>query len=78
MQTEIEFAGVEISQDGYKLSDEVVHSLRNFPKLTSITDVRSFVGLANQLRPYDAQMVNKLEPIRHLLKQKDKQFEMTR
>ncbi|XP_014670345.1 PREDICTED: uncharacterized protein LOC106811290 [Priapulus caudatus] len=54
---EIEFAGVIVSKDGFTISPLLIESLREFPEPRSITDMRSFYGLASQMSPYDPELV---------------------
>lgn len=74
--SEIEFAGLLISGKGFTIHPKIVEALSAFPIPRSVTDMRSFQGLANQLAPYDEELAHKLAPLRHLLKRHNK-FEMT-
>ena len=47
--TELSFAGLIFSTEGIKPDPERIVSLWNFPVPKDVTDVRSFLGLANQL-----------------------------
>ena len=44
-----EFAGFELTQDGYRPPKRVLDSIRNFPILEKLTDLRSWFGLVNQV-----------------------------
>ena len=44
-----EFAGFQITPDGYKPPESILNAIRDFPVPTSITDVRSWFGLINQV-----------------------------
>ena len=45
----IDFAGFTLNQQGVLPDKEMVDAIRNFPPPKSVTEVRSFLGLANQL-----------------------------
>ena len=46
---ELVFAGYKFGAEGIKPDPEKVECIQNFPQPTSATDVRSFLGMANQL-----------------------------
>ena len=48
-QTEVRFAGLQLTQTGYSVSEEITVAIANFPTPTTRTDLRSFCGLVNQL-----------------------------
>ena len=64
-QTEIEFAGVIVTKEGFRPNPELVKAISDFPPPTSVTEMRSFHGTVNQLAPYDSELSKKFEPIRH-------------
>ena len=66
-----------LNKDVYTIDPALVTSLREIPEPKTITDMRSFRGLAIQLAPYDPTLAQKLEPLRHLLKKSDHAFHMT-
>ena len=66
-QTEVEFAGFHLSQDGYHISDDITQAINNFPTPSSRTDLRSFFGLVNQLTGSSDSVSSALAPIRPLL-----------
>ncbi len=43
------FAGLTLSSEGYHVSDDITDAITKFPTPSSRTDLRSFLGLANQL-----------------------------
>ena len=47
---EVDFAGFHLSGDGYSIDTSIVTAISRFPQLANRTDLRSFVGLVNQLR----------------------------
>ena len=48
-QEECEFAGFELTKDGYRPPNRIIEAIRNFPTPTCPTDVRSWFGLINQV-----------------------------
>jgi hypothetical protein len=69
-EKEVSFAGLVVNGSGFTIDPKISEALSKFPVPTTITDVRSFHGLANQLTNFDPQLARKLEPMRHLLKSK--------
>ena len=57
-----------LSQDGHKLKSSPLPAVTNFPLPSTITDLRSFFGLANQLSVNTTQC---LQPLRPLLSSKN-------
>ena len=51
-QREVEFLGHRIGADGLRVSPDKIGAVRDWPTPTSITDVRSFLGLANFYRRF--------------------------
>ena len=45
----VEFAGFEVTLDGYRPLKKMLEAVKNFPTPKNITDVRSWFGLINQL-----------------------------
>ena len=48
----VEFAGQIVSHHGVKPNPEYLQGIRDFPKPTSVTELRSFLGMVNQLASY--------------------------
>ena len=65
----VEFAGFEISLDKVKPCSRYLDAIRQFPTPSTITDIRSWFGLINQVTYY-ASMTDKMRPFRDLLKPK--------
>ena len=76
-QKEIVFAGLKLSEEGFTIAPKINEAIQEFPAPTTLTEVRSFFGLANQLAPYDHVLTQKLEPLRHLLKSKSAKIELS-
>ncbi len=68
-QDTVEFAGFDISLDKVKPCCRYLDAIRQFPTPATITDVRSWFGLINQVSYY-ASMAEKMRPFRDLLKPK--------
>ena len=62
-----EFAGFELTQDGYRPPKRILESISSFPTPTSVTDVKSWFGLVNQVA-YAFSMSSTMAPFRELLK----------
>ena len=63
----VEFAGFELTEDGYKPTKNMLQAIANFPVPQNITDVRSFYGLIEQVA-YAFSKSESLHPFRELLK----------
>ena len=68
---EVEFAGFLVTNDGIKPSPRIMDAIRKFPTPKSLTDVRSWFGLVNQVSFAFAQTELML-PFRELLKHNQK------
>ena len=65
-QKEVNFAGFHLTERGIAPLPKYLDSIRNFPTPSSITDVRSWFGLVNQVSHY-AQLRELVEPLRFFL-----------
>ena len=63
---EVKFAGHIIGADGVKPDPEKIESIRNFPTPTNLTEVRSFLGLANTLGSFLPDLTHVCRPIHDL------------
>ena len=68
---EVDFAGFNITWDGYRPTENMLSALINFPMpdKPTITDIRSWFGLVHQFAPFLAT-APLMEPFRDLLKSK--------
>ena len=66
--TKVEFAGFTVSDKGLLPDDKKIAAIAEFPKPTNLTQLRSFLGLANQLGGFINNMAVLTEPLRGLLK----------
>lgn len=64
----VDFSGYSVSRDGYTVDEKKLHAIANFPHLQNITDLRSFLGLANQLGNCTSSLASAAQPLRDLLK----------
>ena len=68
ISTEVSFAGFVISSEGIKPDPEKVRAIKEFPSPQDITDLRSFLGLANQLGQFVPDLAMATTRMRGLLK----------
>ena len=68
-EEEVEFVGYNVGWDGYRPSDNMISAIKNFPMPAepSLTDIRAWFGLVNQIAPFLASSAL-MEPFRELLK----------
>ena len=69
--SETVFGGYILSHDGYRIHPDLTAAVKEFPLPGNRTDLRSFFGLANQLAHFTDEIAAKMEPLRHLLKEKN-------
>ena len=65
--TTCEYAGFELTPDGYRPTSKMLDSIRNFPTPKNVSDVRSWFGLVNQVAYAFAQSQT-MPPFRDHLK----------
>lgn len=68
--TKIPFAGYIVSHEGVRPDPELFSAISHFPTPTTITHLRSFLGLANQLGNFLPDLAHASEPLRPLLQKK--------
>ena len=66
--TSIKFAGYIVSADGVRPDDDKVKGISSFPTPGNLTDLRSFLGLANQLGSFIPDLSQSSSKMRELLK----------
>jgi len=71
----VDFAGFCVSESSVTPLPKYIDAIRHFPKPSSITDIRSWFGLVNQVASY-AQLRDVMAPFRPYLSPKQK-FEWT-
>ncbi|XP_043228769.1 uncharacterized protein K02A2.6-like [Amphibalanus amphitrite] len=65
----LDYCGYRISEQGYTVDDRKLQAISEFPRPENLTDLRSFLGLANQLADFSADIASAAQPLRDLLKQ---------
>jgi hypothetical protein len=69
---EVAFAGYGVKQGAIRPSPERAIALKEFPRPQNIHQLRSFLGLAQQLAGFIPDLAHASEPLRHLLKKEKK------
>ena len=64
----VKFAGYIIASEGVRPDPEKVASISKFPAPANITDLRSFLGLTNQLGQFVPDLAHVTQPLRSLLR----------
>jgi hypothetical protein len=67
-QPAVTFGGYVVDADGFRPDPELTRAIREFPTPGSITDVRSFFGLCQQVGNFSDQLAAALDPLSPLLK----------
>ena len=67
----MDYVGYRINSEGVKADPKKVEAIRKFPTPTNITELRSFMGLANQLGRCSNQLSKAAEPLRDLMKSRN-------
>ena len=62
--TEVKFAGYLVSDKGTKPDPEKVAAISQFPIPENLTDLRSFLGLANQFSDFSPDLRHAMEPMK--------------
>ena len=62
---------VSVAADNYRINQPITDAIVKFTTPTNRTDLRSFVGLANQLSTGTAALTGMLAPLRPLLSIKE-------
>ena len=60
-----------VSSEGIKADPTKIESISQFPASTNITELRSFMGVANQLGEFTHLLSETAGPLRYLLKPKN-------
>ena len=69
--SEVKFGGYIVSDKGTMPDPEKVAAIRNFPAPHMLTDLRSFLGLANQFTDFTPDLKIAMEPLKPLLQKKN-------
>ena len=69
-QKKVEYLGFDVSSEGIQPSPEKVRTIVEWPRLQSVKDVRSFLGLASFYRKFIKQFSLKARPLTDLTRDK--------
>ena len=64
----VKFAGFIVSEDGVSPDPEKVQAITEFPPPNNVSQLRSFLGLTNQLSQFHKQFTEVTAPMRELLR----------
>jgi len=64
----VKFAGYIVSEQSIEADPNKVRAIAEFPQPTTITELRSFIGLMNQLAPFSSETSKAASPLRDLLR----------
>ena len=64
----VDYCGYRVTEDGFTVDDRKTGAIAEFPTPSNITDLRSFLGLANQLGSFSPDIAGAAEPLRDLLR----------
>ena len=67
-RNEVKFCGYKITPAGYTSNNEKARAIADFPRPENITDLRSFMGLVNQLSGLTPELATTTQAFRDLLK----------
>ena len=70
-KSSIKFLGQIVNGDGIKPDPEKVKAITEMKEPTSVTEVRRFLGMANQLSKFTPNLAEKTKPLRDLLSKKN-------
>ena len=68
LEEQVEYCGYQLSKEGITVNESKVSGIKNFTTPTNLTELQSFLGLANQLGQFSTQIAELAEPLRQLLK----------
>ncbi len=66
-QPRISWVGYDIRHGGITIEEEKLKALSHFPKPTNVSDLRSFMGLVEQLAGFSTEVAAAKSPLRPLL-----------
>lgn len=68
---EVSYVGYQVTKDGVKADLKKIEAIQNFPKPNNLTELRSFMGLVNQLGTFSSKISSAAAPLRDLMKIKN-------
>ena len=70
-QRSLKWVGYQIQHGGIQVDPNKLNSIAEFPRPTNITELRSFLGLVEQLAGFSKEVASAKEPLRPLLSEKN-------
>ena len=70
-ESTIKFCGYLVGQDGIEADPDKLDAIKNFPTPSNLTDLRSFMGLVNQLGSFTKGISEAAGPLRDLMRPKN-------
>ena len=67
-QPSVEYCGFDINTNGYTVDQRKLRAISEFPVPQNLTDLRSFMGLVNQLASFSPDTASAASPLRDLLR----------
>ena len=67
----VDYVGYVVGRDGVKADPAKIAAIKDFPTPTNLTELRSFLGLSNQLTDFTTDLSQAAGPLRSLLKKKN-------
>ena len=71
-RNKVKYVGFVLSKDRIEADPDKLKAIRKFPTPTNLTELRSFMGLVNQLSGHSKKLIKAALPLRPLLKTKRK------
>ena len=68
MTTQVEFLGIVVSEDGLRVNPKKIAVIRDWPRPTSLSEVRGFLGLASFFRRFIKNFSEIARPLTNLTK----------
>ena len=69
----VDFAGFEINTTGFRPSKHLIEAIKNFPQPQTVTDIRAWFGIVNQVT-YSFSQGELMQPFRCLLEKNQKYY----
>ena len=70
-EDQLKFAGFILTDAGYQIDPALTEAIAKFPTPQNVTDLRSFMGLVNQLGPFTPNVAGLVEFLHTLLSSKN-------
>ena len=71
MRPSVEYVGYLIGSEAVQADPKKIKAISQFPSPTNLTELRSFMGLANQLGGFMNKLSDAIKPLRSLMKPKN-------